>query len=568
MIRFLYIVILISVVIGLIFFLTSWYQRDNDGPEISFSGPEIVAIGTPFEIKVDISNPSDQIFQDAKISLSLPQGVVFIGQSPEQNISSKKIGNIGVGGLTSETFQLLVVYDSNQTDASSNEIAKTISAAVDYAPEFLGTRFTAESEWRFNVLESAVALETTSPDQVTGGQEFKLKINYQNQSAVDLDNLVLDIEYPPIFQFIKASIDPTDGQNHWQLGGLHPNSSNELIISGRLLGPESDPFNFIVRLYGSFNGQTYLINEQQPRINIQAAPLALSIVVNDLSDYIAGLGETLLYTINYNYTNKTTPSSALITVKLNSELFDLKTVNASMSDGIFDERNRLISWQLDDLSSSSGKVSFEVKTKDQYPINSLGDRNFTLDIESRMDDGRFAVAAQSTIKIVGQINISAQGLFRDAAAGVVNEGPFPPVIGQPTQYSVHWQITNFSNDIKNAQVKAVLPANVTFVKSSKTSNGQISFNESSGEIVWDISRITAAKGIVGSPLEAIFQISATPPPTALGQYLPLLEITTISAVDEFTDLILNNSDDPITTELPDDATARGQGLVIKTIDKI
>ncbi len=545
MLKFLYSFIAIIILAGLIFFGLSWYSNDNGGPKIVFNGPDSVPSGVPFQLELAVSNDSNQVFQDVKISLSLPEGFVFLGKSAEDSLDSRPVGNLGVGSLTKETFNIMAL-----AGGSSNEIY----ASVDYLPELVGSRFKKEESWSFNLAGSALELEVRAPDKITSGKEVELKVSYLNNSDFDLDNLNLSIEYPPAFQFEKATIKPDSGNNKWSLGGLRRGSSNDFSVFGRLIGPENSFFNFKTEIFTELSGHSYLIAEAVNDVVIQVTPLSLNIEANGVSDYVAHSGEALKYSVNYSYLEQSAgrPKKVSFQVKLRGEMFNLNSG---------DFKNGIAIRSVDN-PASEGDVVFEVRLLDDYPIKRLGDRNFILKAEVQADDGRNVTVADSEIKVAGRLDLTAEAFFRDAASGIVNSGPFPPRVGQATQYTIHWSLINYSNDARSVVVEAVLPSNVEFLSATQNSAGKSPiFQSSNRKVVWEVDRLSATRGIIGSPAEAVFQISATPPLGSDGSYLPLIGEVKLIAIDEFTGLPLSDTAASITTELPHDNTVRGEGRV-------
>ena len=80
---------------------------------------------------------------------------------------------------------------------------------------------------------------------------------------------------------------------------------------------------------------------------------------------------------------------------------------------------------------------------------------------------------------------------------------------------------------------------------------------------WDVSRISAGTGVVNKSAEAIFQIEATPSVTNLNQFMDLIKETKLTGIDEFTTLEIKADDQSVSSSLPDDPTASGQGIVIQ-----
>lgn len=525
---------------GLLIYLGMlWLGGGDAGPSLIFNGPDEILVGVPFDLEISVGNRSDQILQDAKISVNLPPGMVFVGRPAEENLLSRKLGNLGMGSLTGEIFQLMAV-------GSEAGEAKSVKVGIDFSPEFLGSRFEKEEWWRVRVAGPAVKLTALAPDQVTGGADIQLKINYENIGGAEVSDLFLEIDYPGAFQYEKATISPDRDNNFWRLGGLRPGSVGELLISGRMIGLENSAHDFKARLELERDGEIYAIDERIINTSLRIAPVSLKVLANGAAEYVASPGDLVNYTVSYQYLGEAA-AGAVVTAELTGAMF---------------EKNETLTWRLAD-PGQSGSVKFSAQVRNDYPIKRLGDRNFVLRVEARLDDGKNATVAELENKVAGRLDLAARGFFRDAAGGVLNQGTFPPRIGQPTEYTVHWVLTNYSNDVRDVMVRAKLPDYVQFTGVAKSNGGsQPSYDKDAGEMIWRVDRVAAVRGIIGEPPRAVFQISATPPAGAGGQYLILLEETTVNAIDEFTGFPLNAAAPAIDTRLPDDITiGDGEGRV-------
>ena len=129
-------------------------------------------------------------------------------------------------------------------------------------------------------------------------------MDYKNNGQLDLDNLTLVIDYPPAFQYSRSSLEPDQGQNQWQIGGLHSGSANDFNVFGNLVGPENSFFNFQASLQAEIEDQAYVISQADFDLTVQSSPLDLSILINDVDEYVADLDDPLKYTINYQYTSQ------------------------------------------------------------------------------------------------------------------------------------------------------------------------------------------------------------------------------------------------------------------------
>lgn len=551
---------------GGIIIYSAYQGRLAKGLELQLSAPDNVLIGVPFDLKVNVNNNSQNLLQDVRLSLNLPEGVAFVGSPASKNIDYRELKTVGAGSLSQEVFKLVALNGQNSF--------KRISAGATYLAGSLSSRFQEEKDFDLAVGDYGIALDIATPQKVFSGENFDTEISFKNKSDLDFNDLKLKIDYPLTYKLVKSNLPPDVGNNIWILGGLHPGSENKFKISGNLIGPEGAFFDIKATIQANFLGQSYDISVNSATISIATSPLSLKISVNNDTEYIARPGDSLAYKLNYVNDTDTGLRDVIIKAQLIGGMFDFSAIQ---TNGTFRSTDNTITWnasnvpELSTLSpNESGAVVFAIKAKDSYPIKRLGDKNFVLKVSATIESPTVPnfVAAEKTFsltaietKVSGQVHIDSKALFRDATSGTVNKGPFPPKVNQPTQYTVHWLITNYGTDVKNLEVKAFLGGNVRYAGVSKVAGGSLLYNDRTQEMVWTIDKISATTGVISKPLEAIFQIEATPSSADIGRFMTLIQETSIKAIDDFTDLELSDKDLQITTALPDDPTAGNQGVV-------
>ncbi len=538
------------------------------GLGLELTAPEKILIGVPFDLKINVANSSNNILEEVRLSVNLPEGVAFLGSPATKNVDFRELKTLGEGSLTQQSFKLIALNGENTF--------KRISASVTYLSGSLSSRFQKESDVDVAIGGYAVPLDIATPQKIFSGENFDTEISYKNSSDTDFNDLRLKIDYPITFNLVKSTLQPDLGNNVWILGGLRKGSEMKFKLTGNVIGPEGSSFEIKAVIQTSFLGQNYDISANIASIAIATSPLSLKISLNNDNDYIAKADDTLSYALNYVNGTDVALRDVIIKAQLIGSMFDFSTLQTA---GIFRSTDNTLVWNASNISQlgtisagQSGSVNFTVKTKSAYPIKRLSDKNFTLKVSASIESPTVPhfVAAEKTFsvtsletKIAGQTKIDARAYFRDAPSGILNKGPFPPKVNQPTQYTIHWLITNQSTDVKDVEVKAFLGGNVRFIGVSKVTAGSSpAYNERTQEIIWKIDRIPATTGVISKPTETIFQIEATPSSSDLSRFMPLIGETTIKAVDEFTDVELSERDFSVTTQLPDDPTVSGsQGLV-------
>lgn len=547
-----------------------WRFQSSRGLDLKLEAPAEILNGTPFELRVSFINNSGAVLNDARLSVSLSEGAAFVGSSLAKNVENKNLGNVGTGSLIEEAFKIIVFSPDNSV--------KKITASISYSPASLGARFEKSEYLEIRPQSAGVLMEMSVPEKVISGEEFELIINYKNISEDDFSDLALDLEYPPAFSFVLASIKPDIDNNQWLLGDLRKNSEGKIVIKGSVTGNNGDEFDIKAVLSMRSGAELYKISERSVHMEIANSPLVLSVSLNGSEDYAAKLGDTLQYTISY-INNKDIPlRNAAIQAKLRGEMFDFSSVQTV--GGFTRFFDNAVIWNADSDPTlalippgSAGAVTFSIKTKSDYPIRRFGDRNFVLKINVEMESPTVPSGIQATKtlskdmlenKIGGNLTVDAKAYFRDADSGFLNAGPFPPKVGQKTNFTVHWQIRNFGTDVSGIEVSGRLGDNVKMVAEPKSNIGSLpKYDPSANTVIWDIDKLQANQGVVSGPVEAIFQIEAIFPQNSAGSYLNLTEPVTIKANDDFIGKAVVNNDAGITTALPDDATVGPQGGVVQ-----
>lgn len=543
-----------------------WRFQAASGLDLTLDVPGQIMSGVPFDVKVNFSNNSGSLLNDARLTVTLPDGVAFYGSPAEKTIETKQLGNIGQGSLIQESFSIVVI--------APEQSVRSIRVAIGYSPASLGAKFEKVAHADVLITSSGVILEVSAPEKVTSGEDFETTVSYRNVSGSDFSGLQLKMEYPPNFTFGTASLKPDTENNIWSLGDLRKNSEGKIVIKGNLTGGANDVYEMKAQLSEGTAGENYPVSASSTKVAISTSPLSLAIHLNDdNSNYVAKVGDTLNYTLSY--VNGTSIALHDITIKaqLIGEMFDLNGINAQEFSK---QGDSMLIWNsannpnLAFLSpGSAGAVSFSVKVKADFPIKRFSDKNYSLLLNAEIasptpstDNAAFLSKARLETKVSGNIIVNAKAYFRDAESGFLNKGVFPPKTGQLTQFTIHWILKSMASDISGVEVRSVLGNNVKMVGDAKSNSGSFpSYNSATNEVFWQVDKLQANQGIVGGPIESVFQIEAMPSASQVGTFMPLINATTIRGSDGFTGQNITGSADGITTALPDDSTITVQGVV-------
>jgi hypothetical protein len=157
-------------------------------------------------------------------------------------------------------------------------------------------------------------------------------------------------------------------------------------------------------------------------------------------------------------------------------------------------------------------------------------------------------------KINSQLDLETKAYYYEPQSGIENSGPIPPRVDRLTTYTVHWQITNSSNDLEDVRVWATLPQGISWSDRyiNEVPDSELYYNERTKQVSWEIDKVPAGTGVIFSTYELIFQIGLTPSITQLGRRPVLINDSWIEAKDTFTEIVLEDTDREVNTSLPDD----------------
>ncbi|OGZ53225.1 MAG: hypothetical protein A3B25_02665 [Candidatus Ryanbacteria bacterium RIFCSPLOWO2_01_FULL_48_26] len=546
------------------FFIHPSAPENNSKISLEFLKPNQILIGEPFAVSVSISNYSDTVLKNAKLSLFLPDGIYFVGQSDGQRVSEQVVGDIGPGSINQQTFNLLALSG----DATRRLEAKLVysfsqtSAAQYESPAFLDLL----------INQPAVSINLGIPQSVFNGQDFEIKVSYSNNTTHDFKDVHLALDYPPIFRFKQSTVSPEGaGNNSWQLGNVSAGSAGTISITGNVVGPEGSFFDVGASLTSLISGRTYTVSKQTANVSISQSPLSLSLVANNSSDYVSHLNDTVQYTIEYKNNSDIAMQNVKIQAKLVGELFDLSGIR---SDGNFNSLNNTITWfpatnrqLLTVPSKQGGSVGFVIPIKSAFPIRLLSDKNYILKVQAQVESPTVPpnITADKTVsvagiesKVAGKLDFVSEALWRDAASGILNGGSYPPRVNQPTQFTVHWRVVNYATDAANFHVSAYLQSGARFTGVTKsTTDTQPTYNPNSGLVTWDIPFIPATKGFISPPPEAMFQIEVIPSSNQVGSNVVFLGETSIEWTDSFVGQANQATARELDTSVPADTTVVG-----------
>lgn len=553
-----------------------------------------VKAGEEFDVRVAVKNNSTNPLEKIDLIFNLPDGVVS-ASGDKSKIQRMRIENIGEGGEYEEIVKFialpLVVVEpvsdptlpppegeETETPMIMPITEREIKVSISYAIGSLTANFMQTRAVKIEVENLPFELSLDAPSEILAGQEFEVAANYKYLGEIESPETKLVIDYPTAFTKTKSDPKSDFVENAWIIPKLSTGEMGRVILKGSADLPEGGTLVMTARLLIKVAGKDYPVFTKSIEIPLGSSPLSFDVLLNG-DKKVYKLGETLNYTLVYKNNTDVSLYNISIKAKLTGAMFDFATLQNANSN--FSVSTKTISWDATTLPalqtvepSASGSLSFSINVLNAYPIKRLNDKNFSVRVDARIESptvpppisaSKIINSSTLTAKIAGNVLVDAKALYRDAESLILNAGTLPPQVGQPTEFTIHWALTNFSTDVTNVEVRAKLEDGVAFTNRVKGNTTELPvYEKDTREVVWKIDKVFATTGITGDKLEAVFQVRATPGVSNLGNFMPIIGETRVKAIDEFTGLEINTVDEPLTTELKDDPTVKPEdGKVVQ-----
>jgi hypothetical protein len=548
---------------------TKYFSKDAS-IALDFSLSEEVLSADPFDLRIDYKNNSSNLLRDVTLVLEMPTEVKSLTDAVEGTFVRRELGDLGTGSVSNQTFRLIALGDANKV--------LNFKATLQYDLPGFSSRFEKTIEKEISISGSALSFDLVLPQGIISNEEFMFQIEYANNTEHTLSGVKLQTFYPLGFNYINASNPPVEGNNIWALGDLPAKSTGKLTIAGNIIGQTGAFYDFSSQLSMVLNGQTVALDKKTAGLTIQTSPLKMAMYVNNAMDYVAHAGEDLEYRLDYQNNTQIALEEVIIKATLDGEMFDLGSVQTS---GYFDSGTKRVIFNAGNTEAlrlinrgDGGSVTFKVRLKENFSIKKLNDKNFVVKIQAQLESPSVAPGTnlmkttgvtEIITKVAGKADLIALAYFRDANSGIVNKGTLPLTVGKSTNFTIHWKVINYSDDLSNVVIRSVLPQGVTWTGQVSGNYGESApkYNERTGEVIWEIPKLPATTGIALPAREAIFQIAGTPSLNQVGNYMKLLETTTLSAKDDFVGSDINLTVKEINSALENDPTVKpDEGKVV------
>ncbi|MFZ2187059.1 MAG: hypothetical protein WAV46_00280 [Candidatus Moraniibacteriota bacterium] len=509
----------------------------EDRVSVSISGPKDVASVEETTFVVTYTNDNLAGLDDASLILTYP--AAFHLEAENTMRVSGSLAEISLGTIAAHAQGKVSVKGKFYGSRGDH---LTLQATLRYSPSKVSTVLEKTTPFAVTVASSPLFLEMTAPLELATGQSAVYVIDYSNKSDMAFSNVRVKAVYPEGFRFVSADPKPSEGETVWYVGNLDINARGKITIQGILTGTR-DEYKRVGGMIGFFQGDgkfvAYADNERQTRI--VASPLSISQTVNSLTDIAVSPGDMLQYVIHYKNDGNIGLRDAIITVEIDPTFLDVSRF--VLQKGAYDVARKVIVWKASDIPGlgklepgAEGEVTFSVPVMEKIAAGSGKNLSIStvakidsLDIQTPSGANKIIASNTLSVKLKSAVGIGTAALYTDAI--FPNSGPIPPKVGQTTSYTVHLNVTNSLNDLKDARISVILPTGVHYSGKHAPGGETLTFNERSNELVWELGTFAATEG---KARELVFQVSVIPSPDQVNKTLTLIKNIVFIAKDAFT----------------------------------
>ena len=532
----------------------------SENIDITILGNAFTPGGEDLQLQIEITNRNSAALEFSDLLLEYPKG--SLGETEGDYVRIRRsLGTIGAGETAIESIKIVLFGEQGSV--------KDVRVALEYRIEGSNAIFVRETSYEITISSAPISLTVEAPKTITSGQEITLEIGAVLNIDRVIEDMRLKVLYPPGFEFKEASPSPALGTNVWDLGDLSPGTEKKISITGTVFGQDGESRTFKVfsgsedpadpsKIGVVFNSLLHTTIVIRPFIE---ARITLGGVYRD--EYAVASQKEISIEIPWSNNLTSRIDNVEIKVKLSGNALDQTSVQSRR--GFYSSALNTITWDKNTdtsftsiASGQSGAVDFSVSSLPLFSGTQtlLLNPQIVVEVSIKGKESIGGVTKEliniesRTFKIVSDFQIAAKALHYTGP--FTNSGTLPPQVNQETEYAILWSVTNSSNRISQALAKTTLPSYVRFTGVISPLSEDVSFDEATREVTWNIGTVPRGTGLTREDLEVAFQVAFLPSLAQVGQKPTLIGETTLTGQDVFADSLIQNKKRSLDTRLSND----------------
>jgi len=535
----------------------------GDNINILLSGPSSIAGGEVLPLDIILQNNNSVGLQNVSLDVEYPDGTrQATDLSTAMPRYTEVLGTVNVGANVERLVKAALFGQEN-----SQEVVKVI---VQYQTAGSNAIFTKEKDYSVLMSSAPVNISISAPTEVNANQQSDYVVTVTSNSLSVLKGLLLNVTYPFGFSVVSTSPQADSNDNTvFDLGDLAPGSTKTITITGSIAGQDGEQrvLKFAVGTPSTTNskavGVPYALYTSMVTLQKSSIGLDLALNQNDSDQIAINPGDKISGEISWTNNLPSDVYNMSVKVQFLGAVIDPTSVN--VDNGFFDSSSNTITFDKSNISqlatvnpADEGAMSFDFSsfTPSSNPDIAFGNSAITMNVSvygSRADAGAnptLLYSDQKVVKLSSNLFLLSRGF--KTVGPFTNTGPFPPKVNAPSTYTITWTATNSFNNVDGVTVSAALPANVTWLGVTSPTNANITYNSSTGQILWNIGNMRSGTGDSVPPQDVSFQVSVTPSVTQVGSNITLLNEATINGTDDYSGVAIGETEQAVTTDVTSD----------------
>jgi hypothetical protein len=555
-------------IISIIFFIGAlgfaFYKFSQNDVSVSSDKIGIVVTGNSFSkggdelpLQINITNNNNASLELVDLVVEYPKGAedsaTDVVRLPRDSIGTIKPGESVIRDIKVKLF-------------GEEKSVRNIKISLEYHPEGSNAIFVKDKYYPVTISLAPLALNIKAPTSAISNQPISFSITATLNTTLSGESPILQVIYPNNFVFDGATPAPFLGNSIWDISSLSITNPITIEIRGRLIGQDGDEQVFHAYA-GTTNGTdrsivSVVYSSVLQKILIAKPFLDARILVNgqDKTEYVISGGETVNGEISWVNNLPTRITYGQIIVSLSGNVFDESTVNSN--NGFYDSANDQIIWDRNSVSQlaeinpgEKGTVTFSFKPYSLVASSYIAkDPQISIKVSIKGREPLLG-STYNDINNFSEKIVKVSSDFQIASSAYYLSGSMPPKAETETNYIVTWTLSNSANSINQAQARAAIPIYVNWIGLASGQNDNLTYNEVTREVIWNIGSVLPATGI-NSNREISFIVSLKPSLTQVGSVPQLMKEVYLSGMDSFTNTLVKDVYGSITTSLVNDPNFR------------
>ncbi len=547
--------------------------QGSDGLRVFIDGPDKVSLGEENTYFINWQNNSNEPLSAASLRINFPSDFVITRSEPPSTDPRQliyQLESIPFGGRGSITVRGMFT-GALHTKTAIQVVGSYRPMSADIDSEALTTR---ALEYVDSVLDGRVDL----PAKALPGDKVHFVYTIVNRGSSEVKDLEARLTLPPGFIRDASSTIPgaeiIDSTVRFPLSFFGAGASTTIGVTGTFASGFSGD--------AQFRAETGRLSAMGLFMPAQISENSLSVLAGDLSLKLVVNGSDIDRTVPYGevqhvslaYENTSSEELKDVSIRLFAEggatgtnPIDWSKLEQSSSGTrignaiVWDKKSSPVFEKM--VPQADGVLEFSVplvssasSTADQLKVQFIAEAQMTI---GNTTIRRIIRTSPRELRFRSDVSLVSEARYSSEEGAPVGSGPLPPTIGQTTRYRVNWVLGKTIHELKNVRVTAELPKRAEWSGVASTTAGELTYDADKRLIVWTLNRMP--KDIEEESVG--FDVAFTPGEVDMGRFGQLLGEARLEATDVDISEPLVQVRPRLSTDLPEDESAKSKGVVKK-----